>query len=144
LPGEPAVELANRLNSVAIHLLRRLRREDQALGITGARLSALSVIVYGGPVTISALAEAEQVSAPTITRIVDALERDGLAARCMSSRDRRVVEVSATEKGRELMERGRGLRVRRLARELEALSAPEMDVLSRAVDVLGGLERPTP
>src|SRR5437870_5061511 len=73
--------LADRLHSAAIHLLRRLRRHDAAMGLSAARASALSVIVFGGPVTIGHLARAEQVSAPTITRLVLAMERDGLDGR---------------------------------------------------------------
>ena len=62
--------VADRLHSAAIQLLRRLRREDQAMGLTAARASALSVLVFGGrPLTLGALAQAEQVSAPTITRL---------------------------------------------------------------------------
>ena len=36
--------VADRLHSAAIHLLRRLRREDEAMGLTAARASALSVL----------------------------------------------------------------------------------------------------
>ncbi len=51
-------ELADRLHSAAIHLLRRLRREDDASGLPAPQLSALSVIVFGGPIAIGALADA--------------------------------------------------------------------------------------
>lgn len=73
--------LAGELNSVAIHLVRRLWREDESLGITPARLSALSVLVFGGPHSISRLAEAEQVAPPTMSKIVSALEQAGLVGR---------------------------------------------------------------
>ena len=82
-PDRP-VEIANRLNSAAIHLLRRISRDDGADGVTGARLSALSVLVYGGPQTVSVLARREGVATPTMTRIVDALVRDGLVTRTPS------------------------------------------------------------
>ncbi|MEX2326023.1 MAG: MarR family transcriptional regulator, partial [Gemmatimonadaceae bacterium] len=73
--------VADRLHSAAIHLLRRLRKQDDRSGITAARLSALSVVVFAGPVTMGQLALAEQVTAPTMTRLVAAMERDGLVAR---------------------------------------------------------------
>ena len=79
-PDRP-VDIANRLNSAAIHLLRRISRDDGADGVTGARLSALSVLVYGGPQTVSTLARREGVATPTMTRIVDALVRDGIVTR---------------------------------------------------------------
>src|SRR3954462_3251460 len=73
--------LADRLHSAAIHLLRRLRREDDASGLPAPQLSALSVIVFGGPITLGALAAAEQVRPPTITRVVATLEESGLVVR---------------------------------------------------------------
>jgi DNA-binding MarR family transcriptional regulator len=96
----PATKLANQLNSMAVHLLRRLRREDVALGVTAARLSALAVLVYGGPQTLRELAGREQVTAPTMTRIVDALVRDGLATRVAGEQDRRSVRIEATKRTR--------------------------------------------
>src|SRR5258706_16333919 len=80
-PAPAPRAVADRLHSAAIHLLRRLRVEDKAMGLSGPRTSALSVIVIRGPVTMSALAEAEQVRRPTMTRLVDGLERRGLWGR---------------------------------------------------------------
>jgi DNA-binding MarR family transcriptional regulator len=73
--------LADQLHSAAIHLLRQLRKEDDASGLSAPRLSALSVVVFGGPITLGALARAEQVKPPTMTRLVDALEKDGYVKR---------------------------------------------------------------
>src|SRR2546425_13173700 len=77
----PARAIADRLHSAAIHLLRRLRVEDKAIGLSGPRASALSVIVFRGPIAMGGLAEAEQVRAPTITRLVASLELGGLVRR---------------------------------------------------------------
>src|SRR5215475_8975886 len=74
-------DLADRLHSAAIHLLRLVRGQDAAAGIGPARLSALSVIVFAGPLSLNDLARAEQVRPPTVSRIVDALETEGLARR---------------------------------------------------------------
>jgi len=63
-------ELADRLHSAAIHVLRRVAREDTASGLGGPALSALSVVVFGGPLSLGKLAEAEQVTPPTMTRTV--------------------------------------------------------------------------
>src|SRR3954466_1640614 len=86
-------DIADRLHSAAIHLLRRLRREDDASGLPAPQLSALSVIVFGGPVTLGGLAQAEQVRPPTITKVVTALEDAGLVEREVDPDDRRVVRV---------------------------------------------------
>jgi len=99
-PPRPARAIADRLHSAAIHLLRRLRVEDKALGLSGPRASALSVIVFRGPLTMSALAEAEQVRRPTITRLIDGLERRGLVRRVSDPADGRVQLVEATAAGK--------------------------------------------
>jgi DNA-binding MarR family transcriptional regulator len=123
-------------------VLRRVRREDEAAGLGPARLSALSVIVFGGPIRISDLARAEQVRTPTMTPIVAALERAGLVRREADASDARAVRLHATAKGRRLMAEGRGRRVARLAADLRALSAAERDAVERAAAILLRLFRP--
>jgi len=131
-----ADDTADRLHSAAIHLLRRLRREDDASGLPGPRLSALSVVVYRGPITLGELAAAEQVRPPTMTRVVGALERDGLVRRERDARDGRVVRLRATAAGARVLERGRARRIAALARELAALPRAELAALQGALDVL--------
>ena len=133
-------ELASELNSVAIHLVRRLRRADESLGVTSARLSALSVLVFGGPRTVTELAEAEQVAGPTISKIVTALEAAGLVRRSPHATDARATMLAATAKGVRLMERGRRLRIARLAGELRGLSDAEVRTLAQAAAILRRLE----
>src|SRR6266480_6774059 len=123
-PAPPARAVADRLHSAAIHLLRRLRVEDKAMGLSGPRTSALSVIVFRGPVTMSALAEAEQVRRPTITRLVDGLERRGLVRRVNDPADGRVQLVAATAAGE------------RLLQGVMQLSEEEQRVLARAADLM--------
>ncbi|CAA9571497.1 MAG: hypothetical protein AVDCRST_MAG87-2458 [uncultured Thermomicrobiales bacterium] len=95
---------ARDLNSGAIHLLRGLRNIDRASGLTPARLSALSVLVFGGPGTLGRLARAEDVAGPTMTRIVDGLCTLGLAERKEHPDNGRAVIIAATPAGHELME----------------------------------------
>jgi DNA-binding MarR family transcriptional regulator len=133
---DPVEELADRLHSAAIHLLRRLRRADTDTGLSPARLSALSVVVFGGPMRISDLARAEQVKTPTITPIVAALENDGLITREADEQDARAAVLRATAKGQKLMAEGRARRVATLTAELRKLPATDRDALRRAVAVL--------
>jgi len=137
--------VADRLHSAAIHLLRRLRRQDDAMGLTPARASALSIMVFGGPVTLGQLAAAEQVSAPTTTRLVIGMERDGLVRREDDPNDGRVVWLHATAKGTRLLHQGRQRRVAALASEIAALDEAERTTLAAAADiierVLGGAEQ---
>jgi DNA-binding MarR family transcriptional regulator len=138
--------MADRLHSAAIHLLRRLRREDAATRLAPARLSALSVLVFGGPMNLTSLAAAEQVQAPTMTKVVQALEADGLIRREAVAGDKRGTRLVATPRGRRIMEEGRRRRVKRLAEELAALPAGERATLEKAADILerisGGTRRP--
>jgi len=139
--AEPIEAVADQLHSVAIHLLRQLRVEDATLGLGPTQLSTLSVLVFGGPQTIGALARIEQVSAPTISRLVDALAGAGLAARETDAADRRIVRVSATPAGTSLMQRGRRQRLRRLVRLLEELEPAELETIGKAAARLAQLLR---
>ncbi|MBV8977778.1 MAG: MarR family transcriptional regulator [Alphaproteobacteria bacterium] len=131
----PSVEAtADRLHSAAIHLLRHVRKEDAQSGISGAQLSALSVLVFAGPQTLGALARAEQVTPPTMSQLVNALEKQGLARR--KDRDRRSILVSATAEGRRLLQAGRRRRLKRLARALAALAPEKLALLGEAADLL--------
>ena len=132
----PARVVADRLHSAAIHLLRRLRVEDKAMGLTAPRASVLSVLVFRGPVTMSALAEAEQVRRPTITRLIDGLERRGLVRRVSDPTDGRVQLVEATAAGKRLLQRGRARRVERLRQGVTQLSVDDQRVLDRAADLM--------
>lgn len=138
-PAPPATAVADRLHSAAIHLLRTLRREDQALGVGPAKLSALSVLVFGGPRSIGALARAEQVRLPTMSRLVSGLERDGLATRTPDPEDGRASRVHPTARGRSVLRQGRARRVAKLARRLEQLPEADRALLVRAADLIEGL-----
>jgi DNA-binding MarR family transcriptional regulator len=132
-------EIAEGLHSVAIRLLRRLRKQDESSGLNAPRLSALSVIVFGGQITLRDLAAAEQVRPPTMTRIVNALVEQGLVMRKPNAEDGRSVLLSATVAGKRLLVAGRRRRVRSLAGEIERLSERERGVVAEAVGILGGM-----
>lgn len=129
-------ETATRLHSAAIRLLRMLRREDEASGLSAPRLSALSVIVFAGPLSLAELASAEQVRPPTMSRLVDGLVEAGLVTREIAPGDRRSVRIAATEEGRRLLETGRQRRVRVLTRRLDKLAESERRALARGVEIL--------
>ncbi|MGH7446467.1 MAG: MarR family winged helix-turn-helix transcriptional regulator, partial [Longimicrobiales bacterium] len=125
--------LPDRLHSLAVHLLRYARAEDTATGLSAARLSVLSVLVFGGSRTVTELAAAEQVAAPTMTRLLQGLERDGYVRRRRDAADGRIVRVTATAKGRRALEAGRRARVRRVEEVTGALSATDAVVVTTAV-----------
>src|ERR1700730_1366300 len=124
LPETSAV--ADRLHSTAIHLLRRVRKQDAATGEGPARLSALSVLVFGGPMTLGQLAAAEQVKPPTMSRIVTGLEESRLADRMPDSKDARRIRIRATPSGERLLHQGRRRRIEYLAHHLDRLTREEL------------------
>jgi DNA-binding MarR family transcriptional regulator len=137
----PQADLADRLHSAAIHLLRRVAAVDGRTGLSPARLSALSVVVYGGPLSMTALARAERVSAATISSTVTGLEGAGLVTRNRAPGDGRTVLVEATDRGRQVLEEGRRRRVAMLAAGLVELPAADRVALERGVDVLEAMLR---
>jgi DNA-binding MarR family transcriptional regulator len=136
--------IADRLHSAAIHLLRRLRKQDEAMGLSQARASALSVVVFGGPVTIGDLAHAEHVSPPTMTRLIVGMERDGLVRRESDARDGRMVWLKPTAKGTRILHKGRRRRVAVLAEQLATLPERDRQTLASASDILERLLRAAP
>lgn len=134
--GAGVAATADQLHSMAIHLLRRLRKEDAASGLTAPQLSALSVLVFGGPRSLSALAAAEQVRLPTVSRLIKDMERDGLVSRRADRGDRRVQVVRATARGKRLMLAGRQKRLARLVADLSRLADDELAVLDEAAAIL--------
>jgi DNA-binding MarR family transcriptional regulator len=131
-----ALALADRLHSAAIHLLRHVRRQDAALGEGPARLSALSVLVFGGPTTLGGLASAEQVKPPTMSRIVAGLARSGLIEIEKDPGDSRRLNICATAKGKKLLLKGRQLRVENFAVQLDRLGKEDLGKLEDGVAVL--------
>ena len=128
--------VADALHSAAIHLLRTVRREDDRTGITPGRLSALSVLVFGGPMRVTDLARAEHVKPPTMTRIVAALEAARLARRTADAEDGRSARIAATRRGVRLMQEGRRRRVVRLGEALNGLSSQDLALLARAAEII--------
>lgn len=129
-------EVADRLHSAAIHLLRRAAEEDRAAGVSRARLSALSVVVFRGPLTLGELASAEGVRSATMTGIVNGLERDGLVRRRPHGSDRRAVNIETTAAGRRLLDGARARRIGRVASQLDDLSVDDLEALTRAAELL--------
>jgi DNA-binding MarR family transcriptional regulator len=125
-------EIAEKLHSGALRLLRRLRKFDSEAQISAPKLSALSVLVFGGPQSLTDLAAAEQVRAPTMSRLVAELEADGLVRKSVDAKDKRAVKIATTAKGQALMELGRARRLQHLTAAIAHMSAEERKALALA------------
>ena len=127
---------ARELNSGAIHLLRAMGKVDAEAGLTRARLSALSVLVFGGPLPLGRLARIEGVTSPTMTRLVDALVEAGLAVRDVHPDSDRMILVSATRPGRDLMLGAAERRADVIVDAMRGLTPAERRVLREAAPLL--------
>jgi DNA-binding MarR family transcriptional regulator len=146
MPDRTRQEIADLLHSASIHLLRRAGEEDAQSGLGAARLSALSVLVFRGPLTMGQLAAAEGVRSPTMTRIVRGLEQAGLARRRTHEGDRRATLVEATSQGEHVLKEARARRIERISAALVELDHGELEGVGRAAETVerlfGSRERP--
>ncbi|MGH2734887.1 MAG: MarR family winged helix-turn-helix transcriptional regulator [Actinomycetota bacterium] len=135
--ARPAIdqELTSRLRLAIMRLARRLRQQSEA-DITPSMLSALSNIEYRQPVTLGALAEAERVTPPTMTKIVARLERAGLIMRSPDPDDKRVGLLTLSSDGVRFIARNRSAKNAYLAKKLRQLSPEEVARLEAAVEVI--------
>jgi DNA-binding MarR family transcriptional regulator len=127
------------MHSAAIHLIRRVREVDGAMGITPARASALSVLVFGGARTLTELARAEQVTPATMSKLVSALEAEGLVSREPDPDDARAVRLEATPQARRILERGRARRTEYLDSLFGELTDREREIVRRAAEIVDRL-----
>jgi DNA-binding MarR family transcriptional regulator len=127
------------MHSASIHLLRRVSREDAGAGVSPARLSALSVLVFAGPKTMSELAVMERVKVPTMSRLVAAMEEEGLVRRERHGTDARSVVLHPTAKGRRILSRARELRLSLLESLLSNATAREIATVREAAEIVDRL-----
>ena len=100
--GQPAAT-AGRLRLAMASLSRRLRK-DWPDELTPSRVSALATVAAGEPLAVGELAKRMGVSTPTVSHIVDALDKQGLIARLPDPHDRRICRLTTSEAGEELLE----------------------------------------
>lgn len=136
-----SLQVADRLHSAAIRLLRAVRVADAETGVSAPKLSALSVLVFAGPMSLTALARNEQVTAATMSKLVADLEGEGLVAKRADPADRRSVRVEATAKGAAILEAGRNRRLALLQEKVAKLPHEQRALLADAADVMLRLSR---
>ena len=125
-----------RFHHLAIVMLRGMRPVDEAAGFTGPRASALAVLVFGGPQSLGGLARAEGVRPPTMSRLVKAMQAEGLVESVTAEHDQRQVRIAATARGRQLLLKGRRRRIEALAKLLAGATPREKAALATVVELL--------
>ena len=124
-----------RLRLALLRLGRRLRQRADA-GVTPSQLSALVSIDRRGPLSLRELAAIEDIAPSSLTRIVTALDDQGLIARHPDAADRRVTVVELTAQGRALLAAARTRSAAYLAERVAALDPAEQALLADALPVL--------
>ena len=131
--GDAAI--AARLRLSATRLARILRRQADT-GLSPSQLSALATVEIHGPMTLGALAEHENVAPPSVTKVINLLEAQGLVGREASANDRRVAMVSITREGARLLDESRRRKNQWLAERLTRLEPDQRARLADALDVI--------
>lgn len=134
--------LAGDLRVAITHAVRRIRLERSSEQITDGQYAVLAALSTGGPATPSALAEAEHVQPPHMTRVINALVDAGLARREGHPTDRRQVLVSITEAGEVEVRETRRRRNEWLAGRLASLEPHERELLAQAAVLLRRITAP--
>jgi len=129
-------DAADRIHSAAIHLLRHAAQRDVLSGQGPARLSALSVLVFGGPKTLGELAAVERVKPPTMSRVVAGLKNSGLIKISADASDARRVRISATAKGERLLQVARKRRLEALVHAFGSLNESDVKILVAAAEIV--------
>ena len=99
-------------------------------------LSVLHTLARNGPLRLTDLTATEQLKQPAITNLVARLERDGLMSRRRDPHDGRVVLLSLTREGRQVVRSRHADRLAKLSRLVDGLNDQERDVLAGSARVL--------
>jgi DNA-binding MarR family transcriptional regulator len=136
MPRPDRERLIERFHHLAIRMLRSLRQVDEAGGLSGPRASVLAVLVFRGPMSLSELARAEGVKAPTMSRLVKSIAEEGLVRVRGSEADQRRLTIEATARGRRLMLAGRSRRLEALAEAFVSAGPAELLALAAVVAMM--------
>ncbi len=115
------------------------KRSKHVEGLTGPQLWAIKVLGTTSPIMISELARRMYLHPSTVIGILDRLEARGLVKRTRSTKDRRVVTVGLSGKGREMVKKVPVVAQGLLLDGLEELSDHDLKVISEGLQLLVGI-----
>ncbi|MEJ5946225.1 MarR family transcriptional regulator [Pseudokineococcus basanitobsidens] len=135
-PGTGPSTLAADLRVALMRSVRRLRAEREDDALPDSQYSVLALLERTEPMTPGALADAEHVQPPSMTRTIAALVEAGYVAKGPNPLDGRQVLLQTTPAGRELVRATRRRRDQWLTRRLADLPPEERAVLAEAATIL--------
>lgn len=132
---DPGVSIEDLIIAVE-QMVRHVRQNSFAGGLSTAASSALGRLSREGPCRLTDLARSEGVSQPNMTQLVTRMERAGLVRRVADHNDGRAVLVEVTDAGLEVFRQRRAERARALQTLVEKLSEPEREAVRIALPAL--------
>lgn len=137
MSGDPHERsLASRLRLAVVRLNRRLRAQRVGEDVTLTQTAALSTLYKCGPLTPGQLAAKEGVQPPSMTRVIAALEEMGFVERSPHPTDGRQAIVELSDDGLAYVKKAISVREAWLDRQLAELGEEELEVLSRAAEII--------
>lgn len=106
------------------------------LDVTMLQLKTMLLVYIDGPISVGSLASRLQIALPTVSGVLNRLERRGLMERQRDQADRRLVICQLTEEGRERIDRLWELSWARLAKLLEPMTLEQLRIVSEAMTLL--------
>lgn len=132
-----ALDLTIKLARASQALGNRLMCEVVSSGVSASQFGVLDALYHLGPLTLGNVAKKHLKSPNNITSVVDTMERSGLVVRRRCDKDRRVIYVDITDKGREIFASLWPGHVKRLVKAVAALSPKEQSQLAELCKKLG-------
>lgn len=128
----PSTEAIRRFVAV-YRYLRKYSRRMQGEGLSGRKVAALWYLLDSGPLTIGQLRDHLFISDSSTSELVGRLERADYVRRVRSSADNRVVVVSLTAAGREIVDNIQLGGIPLLRQKLKALPPDNLSLVSAAL-----------
>lgn len=136
---DPAVELAVGVRNVVVRMGYSFRSAAARDGVTPTRLTAMGILERRGPVRPGDLAARLNITAASVSRLIEALELGRWVDRAPDPDDKRACLISLSEHGRTALETMRQENAEELAGHIRGLSAADREAVERALPVLVGL-----
>jgi len=116
--------------------LRQLEQTDTHKSLSAAKLTVLRMIKQHNPVTLKELAQYQKVALPTMSKIVDELQKRGLVIRAQSKEDARQRWIVPTQKGIQGLEIAETESQEFWQQKVKKLSDRQISQISEALDIL--------
>jgi DNA-binding MarR family transcriptional regulator len=136
MTSDSPTELAGELRVALAKSSRRIRSRRGGADLPDPQFNVLAILLREGPLSPGALADAEHVQPPSMTRTVNALVELGFVQKAEHPTDGRQVVVSLTAPGEAEVRETRRRRDAWLAAQLDTLTDDERRTLAQAAVLL--------